>query len=107
MQGAVTRPRVTLDELAEAVGRDAADVKPVVTGLVGAKYARWEGQEDERGEVEELWVTEHGRWQLQGWWHEDEREAALGQPTRSSARLTFPLAVFGSSCAKSTIRGYL
>ena len=44
MQGAVTRPRVTLDELAEAVGRDAADVKPVVTGLVGAKYARWEGR---------------------------------------------------------------
>ncbi len=39
----------------------------------------------------------------------NEREQACRAyaSSRSAARLTFPLAVFGSSGAKSTIRGYL
>ncbi len=43
--------------------------------------------------------------------HRDARsereQACRAHRCRSAARLTFPLAVFGSSSAKSTIRGYL
>ena len=72
MQVVITRGALTLDELADAVGRPVADVEPIVTGLVGAKNARWSVREEPAlGEVDVLQLTENGRSLLQYWWGQD------------------------------------
>jgi DNA-binding MarR family transcriptional regulator len=76
MQVLVTRAPLTLEELAELVGRDVSEVGPIVDALVDAKSARWSVREEpELGEVNVLYLTENGRTLLQYWWMQDDVDA--------------------------------
>jgi DNA-binding phage protein len=78
LQVLATKGPLTVDGVAEAVGRSAREVQRITDGLLGGGDAEWvEAYSDELGDHPALHLTADGRWTLEGWWHvEEEREEA-------------------------------